>query len=169
MVSIKWLVNIPIIQSVNKYTIIDRSVYELTAKYANPSDIRSAYLAYQGKGGQDMQWKPGLRQVVGLVAHRAPQVNQLFSKEGRFPLGGNIKNLDIGATLDGSFLVKSNTPLSTFVFKEEEWLNWFGRSPWLTSFSRRGSNIENAFLHVASWFSFLAIKHDFNNLTQRYF
>ena len=80
------------------------------------------------------------------MAHRAPQVNQLFSK------GGNIKNLDIGATLDGRSVVKSKTPLSTFVFvfKEEEWLNWFGRSPWLTSFSRRGSDIENAFLRVGS-------------------
>ena len=68
-----------------------------------------------------------------------------------------VKNLDIGGTLDNRFVFKSETPLSTFVFKEEVWLNWFGRSPWLTSFSQRGSfainvvnNIENAFLRVGS-------------------
>ena len=58
--------------------------------------------------------------------------------QGReIPTWREYKNLDIGATLDGRSVVKSKTPLSTFVFvfKEEEWLNWVGRSPWLTSFS----------------------------------
>ena len=62
--------------------LIDRSVYELTAKYANPADIRSAYLAYQGKGGQDMLWKPGLRQV-GWVGGTQGASGQSIIFQGR--------------------------------------------------------------------------------------
>ena len=141
MISIKWLVNIPITQSVNRHTVLDRSVYELTAKYAFPAirwEMHMLQLHQEGMAQRYAAVKTWVTASGGRhnLTWGGISINY-FPRELDLTFGGNIKSLTLMVLL--VVLFSNISLLGAIKTQEELWWNWFWRTPKFLIFSQQDS------------------------------